>query len=130
MAELAEKMQALEEAHAVLRNEFDGFEESTIKNRTSLRIDVSKIDKNLSSRMSMTEMKLSLLWDHFKSIDRDVQAMKEKKKSSSQEDEVPSGSGPRRLRRPERHEERRRSNRPTNHRNPLYRVPEEEPDDQ
>ena len=117
-----------------MRNEFDFFEQSTIENRTELRKDVNRLEKNLSSRMSMTEMKLTLLWDHFKSIDRDVQAMKEKKKSSSQEDEqrhvVPSGSGPRRLRRPDRHEEPRRSNRATNHRKPLYRVPEEEADDQ
>jgi hypothetical protein len=72
-------------------------------------------------------MKLLLLWDHYKSLDREVHVMKEREKSkrldNGDEPAEPDVPGPRRLKRPTDHSKPAGSTR--KHERRLYTVPEE-----
>jgi hypothetical protein len=145
--EMVDKIEEIEKRQDSLETEVDRIEQYTNKARTGLRKDIrllnekiesgdakaNRLDKNLSSRMNATEMKLLSLYEHCKRLDQEVHVMKEREQSKSvkngNEPAEPDASGPRRLKRPTKQSIPAGSTR--KHDRPLYNppfpgVPEEE----
>jgi DNA repair exonuclease SbcCD ATPase subunit len=141
--EMVDKIEEIEKRQDSLETEVDRIEQYTNKARTGLRKDIrlltekiesgdakaNRLDKNLSSRMNATEMKLLSLYEHCKRLDQEVHVMKEREQSKSvkngNEPAESDASGPRRLKRPTQPGSTRKHDRPL-YNPPFPGVPEEE----